>query len=191
MPLWNLGSGSNPTSVSVQSSCGLIRLRHLEVHRSRSCSDRSDAVSPLLAGLATAKSVNRAPSFRFTPPASAAALLGKAAAWLVGMAEVLLVNLLAWPFFALVCWRPHAPHLGFMLYIACGVFWGFLGSNTKSQSAVIQAVTFRLPAVAADVRLHLPSRQYPHRHTLVANFVPARSYILLTRDAFCGVWAGL
>jgi len=32
--------------------------------------------------------------------------------------------------------------LGSCFYIA-GVFWGiFLGSNTKSQSAVIQAVTF-------------------------------------------------
>jgi len=65
-------------------------------------------------------------------------LLGKAAAyWLVGMAEVLLVNLLACLSSGFGLLATPRLILGSCFYIACGVFWGiFLGSNTKSQSAV-------------------------------------------------------
>jgi len=76
-----------------------------------------------------------------------------------------------------------------LLHCLCllGIFLG----NTKSQSAVIQAVTFS----AFLLSLLMSGFIYPVANIpigiLIANFVPARSYILLTRDALPGVWAGL
>jgi ABC-2 type transport system permease protein len=115
-------------------------------------------------------------------------LLGKAAAyWLVGIAEVFLVNLEAWVFFGLwFAGDPTPLAIGSVFYIACGVFWGiFLGSNTKSQSAVIQAVTFSAFLLSLLMSGFIyPVANIPIGLRWLTNFVPARSYILLTRDAF-------
>lgn len=115
-------------------------------------------------------------------------LLGKAAAyWLVGMAEVLLVNLMAWACFGLwFAGDPTPLAIGSLLYIACGVFWGiFIGSNAKSQSTAIQAVTFSAFLLSLLMSGFIyPVANIPIGLRWISYFVPARSYMLLTRDAF-------
>lgn len=86
--------------------------------------------------------------------------------------------------------------LGSAFYIACGVFWGiFLGSNTKTQSATIQAVSFTAFLLSLLMSGFIyPVANIPTTIRWISNFVPARWYILLTRDAFArgvgwlGVW---
>lgn len=124
-------------------------------------------------------------------------LLGKAIAyWFVGMAEVLLVTIEAWAFFGLWFIGDPTPVLiGSALYIACGVLWGiFLGSNVSTQSSAIQAVSF----TAFLLSLEFSGYVYPVANITAVlrwlpNLIPARYYILLTRDAFVrGVgWAGI
>lgn len=154
----------------------------------------------LLAGLATAREYEQGTILQVYASSLSGTeyLLGKAAAfWLVGMAEVLLVNLEAWLFFGL--WFAGDPTpiiLSSCLYIACGVLWGiFLGSNTKVQSAAIQAISF----TAFLLSLQLSGFVYPVANIPIAirwvsYLIPARYYIELARDAYArgvgwfGVW---
>jgi len=155
---------------------------------------------PLLSGIATAKELEQGTILQVYASSLAGIeyLLGKAAAfWLVGMAEVLLVNLEAWIFFGLwFAGDPTPTIVGSAFYIACGVFWGiFLGNSTKTQSAVIQAVAFTAFLLSLLMSGFIyPVSNIPIAIRWIANFVPAHYYILLTRDAFArgvgwlGVW---
>ncbi|MBA3920768.1 MAG: ABC transporter permease [Nostocaceae cyanobacterium] len=155
---------------------------------------------PLLAGLATAKEHEQGTIIQVYVSSLTGTeyLLGKAAAfWLVGMAEVLLVNIEAWLFFGLRFIGDSTPMiLSSCLYIACGVFWGiFIGSSTKNQSSAIQAVSF----TAFLLSLQLSGFTYPIANIPIAlrwvpSLVPARYYIEISRDAYArgigwlGVW---
>jgi ABC-2 type transport system permease protein len=187
----NLRSGSNPTSVSIQSRLwynpGLETLKYIGPG---AMAIALTLFPPLLAGLATVKEREQGTILQVYASSLTGTeyLLGKAAAyWLVGMAEVLLVNLVAWTCFGL--WFAGDPTplvIGSVFYIACGVLWGiFIGSNSKSQSTVIQAVT--LSAFLLSLLMSgfiYPVANIPIGLRWISNFVPARSYILLTRDAF-------
>jgi ABC-2 type transport system permease protein len=154
----------------------------------------------LLAGLATARELEQGTILQVYASSLTGMeyLLGKAAAfWLVGMAEVLLVNLEAWIFFGLwFAGDPTPMIVGSALYIACGVFWGmFLGSRTKVQSAAIQAISFTAFLLSLTMSGYIyPVANIPNPIRLLANLIPARWYILLTRDAYVrgvgwlGVW---
>ena len=154
----------------------------------------------LLAGLAIARELEQATILQVYASSLTGTeyLLGKAAAfWLVGMAEVLLVNLEAWLFFGLRFAGDPTPMIfGSTLYIACGVFWGmFLGSRTKVQSAAIQAISFTAFLLSLTMSGYIyPVANIPVAIRWLANFIPARWYILLTRDAYVrgvgwiGVW---
>jgi len=115
-------------------------------------------------------------------------LLGKATAfWLVGMAEVLLVNLEAWLILGLrFAGDPTPMIVGSGLYIACGVLWGiFLGAGISKQSAVIQAVAFTVFLLSLQFSGYIyPVSNIPAGLRWLSNLVPARHYIVLTRDAF-------
>lgn len=187
----NLRSTSNPTAVSVQSQLwynpGLETLKYIGPG---AIAIALTLFPPLLAGLATAKEREQGTILQVYVSSLTGSeyLLGKAAAyWLLGMGEVLLVNLEAWVCFGL--WFAGDPTpliLGSVFYIACGVFWGiFLGSNAKSQSAVIQAVTFSAFLLSLLMSGFIyPVTNIPIGIRWISNFVPARYYILLTRDAF-------
>jgi ABC-2 type transport system permease protein len=154
----------------------------------------------LLAGLATAKEHEQGTILQVYASSLTGTeyLLGKAAAfWLVGMVEVLLVNLEAWIFFGL--WFAGDPIpliLSSALYIACGVFWGiFVGRNTQTQSAAIQAIAFTAFLLSLQLSGYIyPVSNIPSAIRWISNFVPARYYIELTRDAYTrgvgwlGVW---
>jgi len=187
----NLHAVSKPTAVSVESRLwynpGLETLKYIG----------PGAVAivlilypPLLSGLAMAKELDQATILQVYASSltSSEYLLGKAAAyWLVGMAEVILVDLEAWAIFGL--WFAGDPTpliIGTMLYIACGVFWGiFIGNNAKTQSSVILAMTIStfLPSLLMSGYIY-PVNNIPIGLRWISNFVPARYYILLTRDAF-------
>lgn len=145
---------------------------------------------PLIAGLATAREREQGTILQVYASSLTASeyLLGKAAAfWLVGMADVLLVNLVAWIFFGIwFAGNPIPLMLGSCFYIACGVFWGiFLGSNTKSQSSVIQAVTFTAFLFSMMMSGFIyPVANIPLALRWTSYIIPASYYILLTRDAF-------
>ncbi len=154
----------------------------------------------LLAGLATAREYEHLTILQVYASSLSGIeyLLGKAAAfWLVGMAEVLLVNLEAWLFFGLwFAGNPTPIILGSCLYIACGVLWGiFLGSNTKVQSAAIQAISFTAFLLSLQLSGFIyPVANIPIAIRWVSYLIPARYYIELTRDAYVrgvgwfGVW---
>jgi ABC-2 type transport system permease protein len=145
---------------------------------------------PLLAGLATAKEKEQGTILQVYASSLTGSeyLLGKAAAfWLVGMAEVLLVNLAAWVCFGL--WFTGDPTpimIGSLFYIACGVFWGiFLGTVTGAQSAVILAVTITAFLLSLLMSGFIyPVANIPIGLRWLANLVPAQSYMPLTRDAY-------
>jgi ABC-2 type transport system permease protein len=157
----------------------------------------------LLAGLATAKEREQSTVLQVYSSSLSGTeyLLGKACAyWLVGMAEVLLVNLEAW--FLLKLWFAGDPTpviLGSALYIACGVFWGiFLGANATTQSAVIQSVSFTAFLLSLQFSGYTyPVSNIPMPLRWISSVVPARHYILITRDAFTrgigwvGVWGSV
>jgi ABC-2 type transport system permease protein len=187
----NLRSLSNPVAVSAQSRLwynpGLETLKYIGPG---AMGIALTLFPPLLAGLATAKEQEQGTIVQIYASSLTGSeyLLGKAAAyWLVGMAEVFLVNLEAWFFFGLwFAGDPTPLMLGSVFYIACGVFWGiFIGSNVKSQSAVIQIVTFTAFLLSLLMSGFIyPVANIPMPPRLVSNFVPARFYIQLTRDAF-------
>jgi ABC-2 type transport system permease protein len=157
----------------------------------------------LLAGLATAKEREQSTIIQVYASSLTGAeyLIGKAVAyWLVGMAEVLFVNIEAWLFFKL--WfvgDPTPVILGSALYIACGVLWGiFLGAGTPTQSAVIQAVSFTVFLLSLQFSGYIyPVSNIPIPLRWFSNIVPARHYILVTRDAFVrgvgwtGIWSSM
>ncbi len=155
---------------------------------------------PLLAALATAKEYEQGTVLQVYASSLTGIeyLLGKASAfWLVGMAEVLFVNLEAWLFFGLwFAGDPTPMIIGSALYIACGVFWGiFIGRNTQVQSAAIQAVAFTAFLLSLQLSGYIyPVSNIPAAIRWISYFVPARHYILITRDAYArgvgwlGVW---
>ncbi|MDZ8262765.1 ABC transporter permease [Nostoc sp. ChiQUE01b] len=125
-------------------------------------------------------------------------LLGKATAfWLVGMAEVLLVNIEAWLVFGLwFAGDPTPMIVGSSVYITCGVFWGiFIGRNTQIQSAAIQAVSFTAFLSSLQLSGYIyPVSNIPIAIRWISYLIPAQHYILITRDAYArgvgwlGVW---
>ncbi|MBW4471538.1 MAG: ABC transporter permease [Stenomitos rutilans HA7619-LM2] len=157
----------------------------------------------LLAGLATAKEREQSTILQVYASSLTGIeyLLGKAIAyWLVGMAEVLLVNLEAWLFLGL--WfvgDPTPVIVGSALYIACGVLWGiFLGANATAQSAVIQSVSFTAFLLSLQFSGYIyPVSNIPVALRWLSSVVPARHYILITRDAFArgigwvGIWGAM
>ncbi len=155
---------------------------------------------PLLAGLAVAKEKEQGTILQVYASSLTGTeyLLGKAAAfWLVGMAEILLVNLEAWLFFGLwFAGDPTPMIIGSVFYIAAGVFWGiFIGNNTGNQSATIQAVSFTAFLLSLQLSGYIyPVDNIPPSIRWISNLIPARHYILLTRDAYArgvgwlGVW---
>lgn len=155
---------------------------------------------PLLAALATAKEYEQGTILQVYASSLTGTeyLFGKAVAfWLVGMAEVVFVSLEAWLFFGLRFVGDPTPIIfSSMLYIACGVFWGiFLGSKTKVQSAAIQAVAFTAFLLSLQLSGFIyPIANIPAGIRWITNFVPARYYIELSRDAYArgvgwmGVW---
>lgn len=157
----------------------------------------------LLAALATAKEHEQGTILQVYASSLSGTeyLLGKAAAfWLVGMAEVLLVNVEAWLFIGLrFAGDPTPTILGSVLYIACGVFWGiFIGSNTKVQSAAIQAVSFTAFLLSLQLSGFIyPIANIPSAIRWICSIIPARYYIELTRDAYVrgvgwlGVWSSV
>jgi ABC-2 type transport system permease protein len=152
----------------------------------------------LLAGLATAKEneQNTITQIYASSMTGAEYLLGKAAAfWLVGMAEVLLTNVESWGFFGLwFAGDPTPVIVGSALYIACVVLWGiFMGANSSSQSAVIQSVSLTAFLLSMQFSGYIyPISNIPLYIRWISVLVPARYYILLTRDAYVrGVgWIG-
>lgn len=157
----------------------------------------------LLAGLATAKECeqNTITQIYASSLTGTEYLLGKATAfWLVGMAEVLMTNVESWLFFGLwFAGDPTPIMISSALYIACVVLWGiFLGSNAKTQSAVIQAVSFTAFLLSLQFSGYVyPISNIPLPLRWLAGVVPARYYILLTRDAYTrgvgwiGVWSSV
>lgn len=145
---------------------------------------------PLLAGLATARELEQGtilPVYASSLSGSEY-LLGKALAfWLVGMVEVLLVNLAAWVCFGLwFAGDPTPLMVGSLFYIACGVCWGiFLGTVTGAQSAVILAVTISAFLLSLLMSGFIyPVANIPAGLRWFAHFVPAQAYMPLARDAF-------
>lgn len=183
--------GINPTAVSIQSQLlynpGLESLKYIGPG---AMGMALTLFPPLLAGLATAKEREQDTILQVYASSLTGSeyLLGKAAAyWLVGMAEVLLVNLVAWPFFGL--WFAGDPTplvIGSAFYVACGVFWGiFVGSNVKSQTVVIEvgfATAFLLPMLMSG--FIYPIANIPIALRWLSNIIPTSFYILLARDAF-------
>lgn len=145
---------------------------------------------PLLAGLAVAKEKEQGTILQVYASSLTGTeyLLGKATAfWLVGMAEILLVNLEAWLFFGLwFAGDPTPMIIGSIFYIAAGVFWGiFIGNNTGNQSATIQAVSFTAFLLSLQLSGYIyPVDNIPSGIRWISNLIPARHYIILTRDAY-------
>ncbi|MEH1792425.1 ABC transporter permease [Nostoc sp.] len=157
----------------------------------------------LLAGLATAKEreQNTITQIYASSMTGAEYLLGKAAAfWLVGMAEVLLTHVESWGFFGLwFAGDPIPVMVGSALYIACVVLWGiFMGANSSTQSAVIQSVSLTAFLLSMQFSGYIyPISNIPIYIRWISVLVPARYYILLTRDAYVrgvgwiGVWSSI
>lgn len=153
----------------------------------------------LLAGLATAKEREQSTILQVYASSLTGTeyLLGKASAyWLVGMASVLLVNLEAWLLLGLWFVGDPAPVIvGSALYIACMVLWGiFLGAYASSQSAVIQSISFTAFLLSMQFSGYIyPISNIPVVLRWLSNIIPARYYILITRDAYArGIgWIGI
>ena len=145
---------------------------------------------PLLAGLATAKEREQSTVLQVYASSLTGTeyLMGKAGAfWLVGMAEILIVSLEAWLCFGLrFVGDPTPVILGSVLYIASGVFWGiFLGANAKAQSTVIQSVSFTAFLLSLQLSGFIyPVSNMPIAIQWVSLLIPARHYILLSRNAY-------
>jgi ABC-2 type transport system permease protein len=145
---------------------------------------------PLLAGLATAKEREQGTILQVYASSLTGTeyLLGKAGAfWLVGMAEILIVSLESWLCFGLrFAGDPTPVILGSVLYVAGGVFWGiFLGASTNSQSTVIQNVSFTAFLLSLQLSGFIyPISNIPSAIRWVSLLIPARHYIVLTRNAY-------
>ncbi len=123
---------------------------------------------------------------------------GKALAYLfVGIAEWLLTMFLAWLCFGITFAGDPTPFLlGSLIFIFDSVLFGLvIGSGVATQSAAVQAVAF----AGFTTALLLSGFLYPIRNIrfpfdYVSLIVPARYYLVISRDAFVrgsgwpGVW---
>ena len=194
-------NGSNVVPVSLQSTLwynpGLETLRYIGPG---ALAITVTLFPALLASLAIAKEYEQGTILQVYASSLTGTeyLLGKAAAfWLVGMAEVFLVNLEGWLIFGLWFTGDPTPMIiGSAIYIACGVFWGILlGRNTQVQSAAIQAVSFTAFLLSLQLSGYIyPVSNIPITIRWMSYLIPARHYILITRDAYArgvgwlGVW---
>ncbi len=125
-------------------------------------------------------------------------LLGKGIAyWLVAVAEALVVMLISVLLFGLRLQTGPLPLiLGTGIYLAAAVSFGlFVGARTGNQNGAVQGT-----AIAGFLTSFLLSgfiyrlENIPFPLSLISNIIPARYYILLTRDAFVrgagwpGIW---
>ncbi len=123
-------------------------------------------------------------------------ILGKVAAYvIVGIAETLLVLLIGFVVFHLsVAGDALLFTLGTLLYLIDACLYGLMiAVGAKTQNAAVQAVAFGgfTPALLLSGYLY-PVRNIRYPFNLVADFVPARYYIELSRDTFVrgAGWAG-
>ncbi|MFM7425068.1 MAG: ABC transporter permease [Elainella sp.] len=125
-------------------------------------------------------------------------LLGKALAYLVvGLSEAALILGISVVLFDLRLAGDPTPFLlGTPLFIATAVMWGLMiGARVSSQNAAVQAVALIgfLTALLLSGFIY-PLSNIPFPLSIVSNFVPARYYIVIIRDAFVrgtswpGVW---
>jgi ABC-2 type transport system permease protein len=157
----------------------------------------------LLAGLAIAKEGedNTITQIYASSLTGTEYLLGKASAfWLVGMAEVLFTHVAAWLFFGLwFAGDPTPVIVGSILYIACVALWGiFIGTISTTQGSVIQFVSLTAFLLSLQFSGFIyPIANIPPAISWLSALVPARYYILLTRDAYVrgmgwiGVWTSV
>lgn len=144
----------------------------------------------LLAGLATVKEREYGTILQVYASnlTSSEYLLGKAFSyWLLGMIGLVLAILEAKLFFGLWFVGDLTPLIiGSVLYIASSVFWGiYLGNTLKSQSVVISVVSVTSFLLSLLLSGYIyPVSNIPVGLRWLSVFVPAQSYILLTRDAF-------
>jgi ABC-2 type transport system permease protein len=144
----------------------------------------------LLAGLATVKEREYGTIVQVYASSltSTEYLLGKAISyWLLGIAGLLLAIIEAKLFFGLWFVGDTTPLIiGSVLYIASSVFWGiYLGNTLKSQSVIISVVSVTSFLLSLLLSGYIyPVENIPASLRWLSIFIPARSYILLTRDAF-------
>ena len=125
-------------------------------------------------------------------------LLGKGIAyWLVAVAEAIVVMLVSFLLFGIRLQTGPIPLiLGTGIYLASAVSFGlFIGARTGNQNGAVQGT-----AIAGFLTSFLLSgfiyrlENIPFPLSLLSNLVPARYYIVLTRDAFVrgtgwpGIW---
>ncbi len=115
-------------------------------------------------------------------------LLGKGLAyWLVAIAETLVVMTISFVLFHIrLQTSPFPLIIGTAIYLAAAVSFGlFIGARGGNQNAAVQGT-----AIAGFLTSFLLSgfiyrlENIPFPLSLIANIIPARYYILLTRDAF-------
>lgn len=125
-------------------------------------------------------------------------LLGKGLAYfLVGLSEVVLIMTLGALLFGLWFAGDPTPLLiGTPIFLAASILFGlFVGVRASTQSAAVQGVATIgfLTALLLSGFIY-PLSNIPFPLSLVSNIVPARYYIVITRDAFVrgagwpGVW---
>jgi ABC-2 type transport system permease protein len=144
----------------------------------------------LLAGLATVREREYGTIVQVyaSSLSSSEYLLGKALSyWLLGTAGLVLAVVEAKIFFGLWFVGDLTPLIvGSILYVGSSVFWGiYLGNTLKSQSVVISVVSVTSFLLSLLLSGYIyPVSNIPIGLRWLSVFVPARSYILLTRDAF-------
>ena len=124
-------------------------------------------------------------------------LLGKGLAyWLVAVAEAAVVMGLSGLLFGLRLQTSPLPLLlGTGIYLAAAVSFGlFVGARTGNQNGAVQGtaiVGFLTSFLLSGFIYRLENIPFPL--SLISNIIPARYYILLTRDAFVrgAGWAGI
>jgi ABC-2 type transport system permease protein len=124
-------------------------------------------------------------------------LMGKGLAyWLVAIAEAVVVILVSVVLFDLRLKTGIMPLLvGTTVYLATAVSFGlFVGSRSANQNAAVQGtaiVGFLTSFLLSGFIYRLENIPFPL--SLISNIIPARYYILLTRDAFVrgGGWSSI
>ncbi|MCM1983787.1 ABC transporter permease [Lyngbya confervoides] len=124
-------------------------------------------------------------------------LLGKGIAyWIVAVAEAAVVMLVALVLFGLKLQTgPGLLLLGTGIYLGAAVCFGlFVGARTGNQNGAVQGtaiVGFLTSFLLSGFIYRLENIPFPL--SLVSNIIPARYYILLTRDAFLrgAGWSGV
>ncbi len=124
-------------------------------------------------------------------------LLGKALAFiLLGISQAALVMLLGAGMFRLsIASNPLPLLLGTLLFITVAVMFGiFVGSRNNNVNSTLQLIAFTgIPPTLALSGFIYPLNNIPLPFSLLTYIVPARYYIVITRDAYVrGVgWAGV